>query len=294
MSSSHYRPTWHCWWMLAPAGAVYGLFVIVPFLETVWLSFRESSGLGLTSRWVGLANYRRALQDAVLGRALLNNAAYGCITLIVEVMLGLALAVLIHRCRRGQTLYRIALAAPLLIALVASAILWRNLLGLHGPINTALQVLGLDSLARVWLGPERIVYTISIMSGWAYCGFYMLLFSAGLQRVGQELREAARLDGAEGWRLFWHIERPLLRPVLVVSVVLCVTGAFRVFDLFYVMVGASGVPEAEVAATWVVKSAFKFQELGYAAAMAVLVAVLLAVLSAVLLRLVNRTKEVEL
>ena len=282
------------WWMLVPAAAVYVCFMIVPFVQTLWLSLHHTSELGLSEEWAGLEHYRRALGDDTYRRALLNNAIYGGMTLVSEVGLGLWLAVLIFRCRRGQTLFRVAVATPLLIALVAAAVLWQNLLGLEGPLNTALRAVGAEALTRDWRASERIVYVMGVMSGWSYCGFYMLLFSAGLRRIGDEIREAARLDGASGWRLFWYIERPLLRPILVVAVLLCLTGAFRAFDLFYVMVGSMPDAQAEVVATWIIKSAFRAKEFGFAAAMAAITTLGLATASAIVYGLTTRARESEL
>jgi len=279
--------------MIAPALALFVVFIVVPFAQTVRLSFYSWDGI-LEKAWVGAANYRRLARDPVLRQALWNNCLYWWITLISEVSVGLLLAALIVRCRRGRAFFRLALSAPLLIALVASAVLWRQLLAripfFPGPM---LERLGVVDGPTAWLDPAILVVSVSLVSGWAYCGFYMLLFSAALERIPNELREAARLDGATEWQLFRRIELPLLRPTALVAFLLCTTGAFRAFDLFWVMAGPMLEPPSEVAATFVVKEAVTRLERGYSSAVAVAVVILVVTMGWALSRLVSRVKEIE-
>ncbi len=284
-----------------PALAVYATFVLYPFLNTIYLSFHDWKGTG-SMEWIGARNYYEPssqgetlclVSDAVLKRAFLNNALYWGITLISEVGFGLMLAALLSRCRRGVAFYRLALSSPLMIALVASAVLWRQLLAEKGVVNNFLTSLGLKSGAINWTSAENVVYAVSLISGWAYAGFYMLIFNSGLERIPAELREAASIDGATGWKIFTRIELPLLRPMIAVAVLMCSTGAFRAFDLFYVIVGTAKASTAEVASTWLVKNAFTFKSFGYASAIAVAVVVVVMGLAALLSRWVAREKELE-
>jgi raffinose/stachyose/melibiose transport system permease protein len=279
--------------MIVPALGFFVLFVVVPFSQTVRLSFYSWDGI-LERTWVGTANYRRLASDGVFRQALWNNCLYWWITLASEVTVGLALAALVTRCRRAKGFFRLALSTPLLIALVASAVLWRQLLA-RIPFFVAplLSTFGVRDYASTWLDPTFLVVSVSLVSGWAYCGFYMLLFSAALERIPGELREAARLDGAGEWRIFWRIELPLIRPTAVVAFLLCTTGAFRAFDLFWVMAGPMLEPPSEVAATFVVKEAVTRLERGYSAAIAVTVVALVVTMGYALSRLVARAKETE-
>jgi len=279
--------------MILPALAVFVLFVVVPFVETVRLSFCRWDGI-LEKTWAGVANYRRLAGDTTFRHALLNNCIYWWITLVSEVSVGLLLAALIVRCRRNKTFFRLALSVPLLIALVASAVLWRQLLGrIPCFISPLLVRLGVVSEPVTWLNPTILVVSVSLVSGWAYCGFYMLLFSAALERIPDELREAARVDGASEWQLFRYIELPLLRSIGTVAFLLCTTGAFRAFDLFWVMAGPMLEPQSEVAATFVVKEAVTRLERGYSAAIAVVVVALVVTMGYLLSRLTSRAKELE-
>jgi len=278
--------------MILPALAMFVLFIIVPFLTTVWLSFHRWDGF-LEKTWVGLANFRRLAHDPTFRRALSNNCIYWWITLVSEITVGLMLAAFVVRCRRSKPFFRLALSVPLMIALVASAVLWRQLLARNSIINHLLVRLGVLGEPVTWLDPALLVVTVSLVSGWAYCGFYMLLFSAALERIPNELREAARVDGASDWQLFWRIELPLLRSIGAVAFLLCTTGAFRAFDLFWVMAGPMLEPQSEVAATYVVKEAVTRLERGYSAAVAVVVVALVVTMGYLLSRLTSRAKELE-
>lgn len=283
-----------------PALAIYGTFVLFPFMSTFFLSLHKWDGFG-EMEYRGVANYHAGqgsealsiASDAVFHRALRNNTVYWLITLATEVVAGLALAALLVRVKRGSAFYRLALSAPLMIALVASAILWRQMLGQEGALNGVLNSIGLGSLARNWLDDQHVVYTIGMISGWAYAGFYMLIFYAGLERIPAELREAATIDGASDWQIFTRIELPLLRPVLAITVLMCSTGAFRAFDLFYVIVGTGKSTLSEVASSWLVKNAFTFRAFGYASSIAVVVVVIVMGLALLLSRWVAREREME-
>ncbi len=278
---------------------MFGLFFVYPFIQTLILSFHEWDGFG-DPKWVGTSNYFRGEEgglsvasDKVFHRALMNNALYWMITLVTEVGVGLILAAIVVRCRKGATFYRLALTSPLMIALVASAVLFHQLLAERGILNSALRGVGLDFLAQSWTSERWMVVTVGMISGWAYAGFYLLIFSAGLERIPRELREAAQIDGANEWDVFSKIEWPLLRPVIAVTVLMCSTGAFRAFDLFYVMVGRGLSSRTEVASTWLVKNAFLSRYFGYASALAAVVVLIVMILAATLSRWVSRERELE-
>jgi raffinose/stachyose/melibiose transport system permease protein len=277
--------------LVVPALAVFVLFVIVPFCTTLSVAMHRWDGV-TEATWAGWANYRRAFGDPVFGQAMLNNIGYWLITLVTEILAGLVLAALLVRIRRGKAFFRLTLSLPLMIALVASAVLWRQLLIKQGLINSILTGVGLVDEPIVWLAPGKIVLTVGLVSGWAYAGFFMLLFYAALERIPDELREAARVDGATDWRVFWGVELPLLKGVGGVAFLLCTTGAFRAFDLFYVMGGPLLNARSEVAATLVVKTA-TLEQRGYSAAISVIVVLAVVSVGSLLRYLTSRGREVE-
>lgn len=295
------RPSPFIYLFVLPALAIYAVFVLYPFAETVRLSFYDWTGFK-EPVFVGIKNYYAGkspesatslYNDLYLRRALINNVLFWLMTLVTEVAAGLGLAALLARAGRGTGVYRLFLSAPLLVALVASGVLWRQFLMRDGLLNHGLDAMGLGAHARDWLDPKIAVGAISVISGWAYAGFYMLILYAGIERIPVDLREAARIDGAGEWSIFTKIELPLLRPVLAVCVLLCSTGAFRAFDLFFVLLGRAPNRYGEVASTWLVKNAFTFKSFGYASAIATLVVVLVMSLAAILSAWASKERDYE-
>ena len=122
------------------------------------------------------------------------------------------------------------------------------------------------------LDEARALFTISVVSGWSAAGFFMVIFLAGLAAIPGEILEAARLDGANGWQIFWRIKLPLLKDVLYVALLICFTGAFKAFDLFWVLL--PNQDHTSIVSTLLVKEVFRFDNKGYGSTLAVLLTVL--------------------
>lgn len=276
------RPDRRLWLLGVPALALYGLFVVAPLVAAVGISLTHWDGI-TPARWAGAANYARALfGDPIFLRSFGNNALYVLITLVVEVAAGLAFAWALQARLPGAGLWRALFFSPMVLSMVVVGLLWSFVLNPDaGLLNSGLRALGLGSWARPWLGEEgTALVAISLVSGWRYAGFYMALFAAGLTRIPGEVLEAGRLDGAGEATLFRRVTLPLLAPVLGVAVLLCVTGGFQAFDLFFVMSDGQPYHSTEIPTTWLIKKAFNRQSLGYGSALAVLLAVFVALLAA--------------
>lgn len=250
-----------------PALLLFGMFILIPTVGTFVLSLFEWSGGG-EAHFVGLKNYRIAfISDAIFRRSLENNVIYMLATLVVEVGFGLLLALLLDLKRRGYGLFRVVIFTPMTLSLTVIGLMWYFIL--HPEFGI---------FARSPLADERTaLLTICVVSGWTYCGFYMVLFYAALQGIPRELYEAAKIDGAGEIRRILHIALPLLRETTLVSVLICVTGAFKAYDLFRVM-APEGVPHhsTEIVSTWLVRSAFSAEatQMGYGAALAAIMTLL--------------------
>jgi raffinose/stachyose/melibiose transport system permease protein len=278
-------------WLLGlPALALYGLFVLAPAAGAVAISLTHWDGI-TPARWAGADNYARALfGDPIFLRSFLNNGAYVLITLVVEVGAGLWFAAALQARLPAAGLWRALFFSPMVLPMTVVGLLWSFVLNPDaGLLNTALRGLGLAGWTRPWLGEaETALAAISLVSGWRYAGFYMALFAAGLTRIPAEVLEAGRLDGAGEGTLFRLITLPLLRPVLGVATLLCVTGGFQAFDLFFVMSDGQPYHSTEIPTTWLIKKAFNRQSLGYGCALAVLLALFVAALGAWSRRLAAR------
>lgn len=273
--------------LAAPALALYVLFVIGPILAVGFISLLRWDGI-TAPQWAGLANFQRALfADPIFARSFLNNAVYIVITLVVEVGFGLLFAAALQARLPLAGLWRALFFSPMVLSLVVVGLLWSFVFNPDaGLLNQGLRAMGLASWEREWLGSDATaLVAISLVSGWRYAGFYMALFAAGLTRIPPEVLEAARLDGAAEWTLFRRVTLPLLAPVTAVAVLLCVTGGFQAFDLFFVMTDGAPYHSTEIPSLWMVKKAFNRQSLGYGAALGVLLTLVVAVLGGLQARL---------
>jgi raffinose/stachyose/melibiose transport system permease protein len=278
---------------VAPALAVFAFAVLIPFVTTGYYSLTEWNGYG-DQVFVGLQNYVDAVQDTVFQTSFINVVVYILVTLVVEVLVGLLLAGLVLSVRRGSIWFRVAIFTPVMLPMVVVAILWSFVYNPDfGLLNAALTELGLQEWTRVWLGDEQTaLLAICVVSGWVYAGFYMTIFYAALRQVPTEVVEAARLDGAGEGSIFWRIRVPIIRNAIEVAVLLCVTGGFQSFDLFYVMTNGGPFHATEIPTTYLVQAVFRTGEVGYGSAMAVILT-LVVVAVGLLLTALRRTADRE-
>jgi raffinose/stachyose/melibiose transport system permease protein len=257
------------WLFLAPGLVVFSVAVLLPMVLTVGFSFTEWNGFGPMT-FVGLDNYVRAFGDTFLRASFLHVIVYIAVTLVLEVLVGLCLAGLVSM-HRGRLWFRVAIFTPVMLPMVVVAVLWAFVYNPDfGLLNGALEVLGLSSLQRVWLGdPSVALLAICVVSGWVYAGFYMMIFYAAFRQVPTDVIEAARLDGAGEWAIFRRVKVPMIRGAVGVAVLLCVTGGFQGFDLFFVMTNGGPYGATEIPTTLLVRTVFRHADVGYGSAMAV-------------------------
>lgn len=281
-------------WFVVPALLLFGTFVLLPLAASVYYGFTRWDGIS-PPEWVGLRNYLRALNDGIYLRSYLNVALYIAGTLVVEVAFGLAMAALLNAERRGFALLRVLFFSPMVLSMAAAGILWAFVYDLRlGLLNGALEFIGLDALTRPWLSdPRTALAAVTIVSGWKYAGFYMIIYLAALRRIPESLYEAARIDGAGAITQFFRITLPLLRDTTVVTVLLCVTGGFAAFDLFFAMTNGGPFNATEIPTTLIVKQAFDRGRFGYGVALTVIMAIVVGIVSILYLRVSQRGERVE-
>lgn len=196
-----------------PALLPYTLFAVLPALHTAYLSLFDWDGVTLPS-FVGLANYRRIIDDPQLRAAAWHAGALIVFFSVLPIFFGLVSAAIVSRRSggRGIALVRTLLFLPQVLPLVAVAIIWRWVYADDGTLNQALRAVGLGSLADSWLGSFTwSLPAVGLIGTWVVSGLCMVLFLSGTQRIDQEIYEAARMDGAGPVREFWSITVPLLR-----------------------------------------------------------------------------------
>jgi raffinose/stachyose/melibiose transport system permease protein len=273
---------------LAPALLVFGLAVLLPMLLTVGYSFTEWNGFGAMT-FVGLENYLDALGDPIFRDSFVHVIVYIGATLLLEVGVGLALAGIVSALP-GSIWFRVAIFVPVMLPIVVVAVLWSFVYDNDfGLINALLGALGLEGLQRVWLGDtSTALLAVSVVSGWIYAGFYMMIFFAAMRQIPQEILEAARMDGAGEWSLFRRIKVPMVSNAIGIAVLLCVTGGFQGFDLFFVLTNGGPYGATEVPTTYLVKTVFRNGEVGYGSAMAVILTTIVLAIGYAYTRLQRR------
>ena len=268
---------------MLPALLLVGVLLIWPFLRSSYLSFTEYGGIG-SPTWIGLDNYDKLLNDPVLTQSLKNTFYWVIGSLIFPVGLGLLIAVLSHD-TRGGSVYRLPILIPYALSGAAIATIWQFLLQRDGAINSLLTSVGLESLTRSWLlRPPLNTYSMIVASTWQAVGVTLLLFLIGLQVIPKEPLEAARLDGAEGWRLFKDVTFPLLRPMTVVVIGITLVNSLKTFDIIWIMTQGGPYRSSETLAVTMYRETFVLFNHGYGAAIAVFLSVIVVSISFVYLR----------
>ena len=239
---------WHVVVFLAPATLVYTAFMIFPLLDSLRFS-TFAPGADRTFSFVGLANYQRLMSDQnwapFLWNAIKNNFLFFAVHMLVQNPLGLLLAALLSsQITRFKAVFRTLLFLPTVLSIVLVGFIWRLILSpIWGISGDFLGLFGLEHLNQPWLGLEATaLVTLSLVSVWQWVGIPMLLFLAALVGIPDELIEAARVDGANAWRVFWGIKFPLILPTVGIVGVLTFVGNFNAFDLIYTTQRATAGP----------------------------------------------------
>ena len=281
------------WWaFIVPAVIPYLLFVIVPSVQGFAGSFTDWNLLNPVIDVIGLNNYLALIQDPAALRALGNTIFLVVVTVVLENLVGLGLALGIHSKLKSRAVLRLVFFAPVIIVTVVIGFLWRFILLQDGPFNQLLTAVGLGDLAQSWLGdPATALWAIAIMTVWQFSGYTMVIYLANLQEVPQEQLEAAALDGAGAIRRFWYVVRPLLGPSLTINVVLSTIRGLMIFDIIWVTTQGGPAGMTNSLSTLVYRNAFQFQDFGYSLAIATVLSLLVAAVSIVQYGVLGRKKK---
>jgi trehalose/maltose transport system permease protein len=227
---------------LAPMLVVLAVVAGWPLLRTIWLGFTDATLATIDApRFIGFGNFAYLLQDPVWWQAVRNTAVFAVVSVAIETVLGLGIALLLNAELRARGLLRAAILVPWALPTIVAAQLWRWMYNdLYGVINAMLVGLGILSEPRAWTAdPDLALITVITVDVWKTTPFMTLLILAALQMVPNEIYEAARVDGIRPWQVFWRITLPLIRPALMVAIVFRTLDALRVFDLIYVLTANS-------------------------------------------------------
>ncbi len=273
---------------LLPSVVVFGVFTHIGLLYNFYMSLLNWRLGGSASRWVGLENYGRFFSGGEFVLVFRNTLYYSIATVIGSLVFGLGLAILLNRPLRGRAIARTILFAPYVTTLSAAAMLW---LWLYEPrfglVNIFLGWCGITG--PDWMGSAQWAMPgLILMSIWRAAGYNMVIYLAGLQSIPAETVEAATIDGANAWQVFWRISLPLLSPTTFFLIVTGIIASFKVFTAVAVMTQGGPLDSTQVFTYYIYQQGFMFFRAGYGAAASTVFFVLLLILTLAQLRLQRR------
>ncbi|HET7014932.1 MAG TPA: sugar ABC transporter permease [Streptosporangiaceae bacterium] len=226
--------------LVAPAVVVLLAITAYPLIYNLWNSFHNDVvNSGLPPTWAGLANYKRIFTDHLFLPSLLRTAGFTVVSVAIETLIGLGLALALNRAFRGRGLVRAAVFIPWAVPTVVSAQLWKNMFDPQsGFVNYILGVLHLPGAHTTWLAETWTAWAgILVADAWRNTPFIAIVLLAGLQVIPGDIYEAATVDGASSWQAFRKLTLPLLKPALLVALIFRTLSSFLIFDVVYNMTG---------------------------------------------------------
>jgi multiple sugar transport system permease protein len=277
---------------LVPMVALVSVFLLYPAADTVWTSLTDSDGIG-SSKFIGFDNYVSLVHDSAFKTSVVNTLYWVGGVLVLQVGLGLLMALVLSSTAFGGVLKGV-FYLPATISAAATGVIWFFIFSPdQGVLNTFLKVVGLGGLRHDWLVADAPVNTWAMIVAftWQGLGPAMMLFLVGLQSMPRDPIEAALVDGATGFRLFWHITLPLLRPMTAVVVGISLINSFKVFDIIWAMTQGGPYRSSETLAVTMYRESFVSFHVGYGAAVAVVLTLIVFLVSTFYLRAMFRRTE---
>jgi multiple sugar transport system permease protein len=264
------RKRWEPFAFASPSLVLIALVIVFPLGYSFWLSLQNFDlSVGAEYDYIGAKNYTETLTDPRFLGSVWNTAAIIAPSLVFELLLGLALALLLSRVTHGRPIVTALLAIPAMVSPVMAAMAWRMMFGVKfGAINNLGRQLGLIDVYFDWFATSALaVMTVVLVEVWHNTPFMMLVLLAGIQSIPQELYDAAKADGATPWQSFWSITLPLLKFTMVVGVMIRLIDLTKLFGLIFVLTYGGPGSSTETVAFTTYLAGFKDFRMSYAAAM---------------------------
>jgi multiple sugar transport system permease protein len=268
---------------IAPSIAVLLSLSIYPLVYSLTVSFQQETASGVT--WT-LGNFARLASDDFFRTAMAHTFIYAAAALTCEFLLGLGLALLLNNEIRGRGLFRASLLVPMMLPTVVVGVVWRLLLHPNfGAVNGTLKQLGIDTESLTWTAsPPLAMLSVIAVDVWQWTPFVFLVLLAGLQAIPQEPYEAALIDGSSRWQTFWHVTLPVLKPAILIVLLLRTMDLLRVFDQIFILTEGGPGFATETISLYIYRTAFRFFDFGYAAAMSFVLLVLTNLISVIYIK----------
>lgn len=268
-------PGWAGWLLVAPALLAFTAIVILPIAWSFYLSLGAWNGLGKW-RFTGIANYLTMLGDTVFRQALLNNAIFSLAGSLVQLVIGLTMAMSLIGIVKFRNIVRVAYFLPAVISSVAISQIFVQLLSAdpEGFVNGMLRAIGLADMTQPFLSNTSLTLAIvTLVDAYKFCAIYMAIFYSALVSLDPDVLAAAEIDGANRWQQLFSIRLPLIWATVAASTVLVVSGTLRGFDIPFVMTGGGPGTSSELVSTYMYKTLFRQSNFGYGSAIAMFLVV---------------------
>lgn len=278
--------------LIAPTILVFSLVIIYPLVSAIYLSFFNIFTPTLEGQWVGFANYAELLQTGQFWNALGNTMVWTIGTLTLQIIFGIAMALVLHQNIWFRSLARSLILFPYFISTVVAVLVWKWLFNdLYGILNHILMSIGLIDFPMDFLGtmPNAMISVI-LVGAWKYFPFVVIAVLARLQSIPEALYEAAKIDGAGPIARFFDVTLPQLREVLVVIILLRAIWDFKEFDMIFLLTGGGPLNDTQTLPLLVYQEAFALNDMGMASAYAV---VMMAIMLVFMIVYIRRTKSDE-
>ncbi|MBD2329042.1 sugar ABC transporter permease [Alkalinema sp. FACHB-956] len=282
------------WLLLAPALLLLLCVFAYPILRAVWQSlFIQNLGTELQPQFSGLANYGRMAADSRFWQSLMNSAGFTIVSVAIELILGMGVALLLNQSFRGRGIVRTIAILPWALPTALIALAWTWIFNdQFGIVNDLLMRIGMIQQGINWLGdPTLAMVALIVADVWKTTPFISILLLAGLQAIPTDLYEAHAIDGASSWQSFWKITLPLLMPQIIIAALFRFAQAFGIFDLVAVMTGGGPGGATEMVSLYVYATIMRYLDFGYGSALVVVTFLLLMLTVAVMTLLVKKLRK---
>ncbi len=274
-----WRTTRLAWMLLLPSFVFLAMFTFYPIGYSVWMSlFKNNNATFRTGPvYIGFKNYVTLFtKDAIFTESLKNNIIVAIVTVPTSISLAIMMAIFANKVRIGKGLVRVSFFYPTLLPMVAVANIW---LFIYTPVYGMLGYI--NSTWHFLTDPAAVLWALIVMMIWKQAGYVMVFYISGLQNINPELYEAARIDGANGTQVFWHITWPMLMPTTLYVSIITMTNAFKMVDHLYIMTKGGPGNSSNMLLFYVYQKAFDQTNYGMASAITVVVIVMLLLITCV-------------
>ena len=280
---------------ILPYILVTGVFFMYPFINAAILAFQQTNGPA-SKIWIGFDNFRFILSDPIFYKALKNTSIFAFFSVFLQLPLSLGLAILLNAgASRAKGFFRLLIFSPQLVGQIFVGILFGVLfVPRYGLVNRFIQELLNWGLEEGFLqDPNLVMPALVIISLWMYVGFNMIYFLAALQGVDESLKEAASIDGASPWQIFWNVTVPAIKPVATFVVIMSTIGSFQLFELPFALLNNTFGPDNSglTIVGYLYQSAFNAGDLGRGAAIGWILTFIIFVISLIQIKLSGTTND---